>query len=283
MASIGPRSVEWSEKRQQWCIEDVEGRCLAHRASIHGMTASKGEAVALAEAMIRDGRMPSPKEARAQAQERRRVEREKRAKPSEIRRREARAAERAAWGRLWEAQSAEKKAQPLYELFDEAFDLADPEIWKSNSFAAFRPRLIIHVKAAIAALECDNPRATERPGLNARRPSSPSCRKGRRHERDFQRDRHGTRRLRSGDSKTSARRGCRRIHAAQLRYAPGLAPVGKRARIRRKPDCEAHAGDRNAHPPSFLPRRRCRATSPSVSTSTEKRSSGSVPRTAWPP
>jgi hypothetical protein len=56
-------SVEWSEKRQRWCIEDVEGRCLAHASSIRGMSASKEEAVALAEAMIRDGRMSSPDQA----------------------------------------------------------------------------------------------------------------------------------------------------------------------------------------------------------------------------
>jgi hypothetical protein len=66
-------SVEWSEKREQWCIEDVEGRCLRHSASIHGKAASKEEAVALAEVMIRDGRMPDPETARSQAQERRRA------------------------------------------------------------------------------------------------------------------------------------------------------------------------------------------------------------------
>jgi len=57
-------SVEWSVKRQQWCIEDAEGRCLAHRASIHGAAASRDQAVALAEAMIRDGRTPDPATAR---------------------------------------------------------------------------------------------------------------------------------------------------------------------------------------------------------------------------
>ena len=35
-------SVEWSEKRQRWCVEDSEGRCLTHRPSIHGMAASSG-------------------------------------------------------------------------------------------------------------------------------------------------------------------------------------------------------------------------------------------------
>jgi hypothetical protein len=34
-------SVEWSEKHQAWCIEDVEGRCLAHAASISGQVKSE--------------------------------------------------------------------------------------------------------------------------------------------------------------------------------------------------------------------------------------------------
>src|ERR1700677_335043 len=133
-------SVEWSEKRQQWCIEDVEGRCLTHTASIRGRAPSKEEAVALAEAMIRDGRMPSPGEARADAEERRRVEREKRAKrPSEQKRKAEREAEREASRLRWETERAEEEALPLYETLDEAFDLADPDLWKSNSFAALKP------------------------------------------------------------------------------------------------------------------------------------------------
>ena len=64
-------AVEWSEKRQRWCIEDAEGQCLRHTASIRGAAESKEAAVALAEAMIRDGRMPTPKEAKSQAAERR--------------------------------------------------------------------------------------------------------------------------------------------------------------------------------------------------------------------
>ena len=89
--------VEWSEKRQQWCIQDCEGRCLTHAPSIRGMAASKDEAVALAEAMIRDGRMPDPETARTEARELRRAAREKRDKrPSEQKRRAVREAEREA-------------------------------------------------------------------------------------------------------------------------------------------------------------------------------------------
>jgi hypothetical protein len=79
--------------------------------------------------MVRDGRMPSPDVARAEAAERRRVEREKRDKrPSEQKRKAERAAEYEASHLAWEAESAEKKAQPLYETLDEAFVLADPDL-----------------------------------------------------------------------------------------------------------------------------------------------------------
>ena len=146
-------SVEWSEKRQQWCIEDVEGRCLTHAASIRGSAASKDEAVALAEAMIRDGRMPDPETARAEASERRRAARKKRDKrPSEQKRKAAREAEREASRLKWETEANERNAQPLYETLDESFDLGDPELWKSNSFASLKPRLIVHVDAALADL-----------------------------------------------------------------------------------------------------------------------------------
>jgi hypothetical protein len=60
--------VEWSEKRQAWCIQDAEGHCLRHVASIHATTQHKEEAIALAEAMIRDGRLPTPEQARERLQ-----------------------------------------------------------------------------------------------------------------------------------------------------------------------------------------------------------------------
>ena len=151
-------SVEWSEKRQRWCVEDSQGQCLKHTASIRGAAESKEEAVALAEAMVRDGRMPTPEQARAEHEERRRVAREKRQQlPSEIRRREERKKQLRRWGDAateeWKARTAEDKAPPLYETLAEAFDFADPELWKSNSFAALRPRLVLHVRHAIAKFE----------------------------------------------------------------------------------------------------------------------------------
>jgi len=57
-------AIEWSGKRNAWCIEDACGRCLAHEPSICGQAAARDAAMRLARAMVRDGRMPSPEEAR---------------------------------------------------------------------------------------------------------------------------------------------------------------------------------------------------------------------------
>jgi hypothetical protein len=32
-------------------------------------------------------------------------------------------------------------------------DFADPDLWRSNSFAVLRPRLIVHLRAVVAKLE----------------------------------------------------------------------------------------------------------------------------------
>jgi hypothetical protein len=157
-------SVEWSEQRQAWCIEDCEGQCLAHVGSIRATAESRWQAEALAEEMVRDGRMPSPERAKAEADERRRVETERAARqrqqratrPSELRRRAQRngkrEVEREASSLMHETEAEERDARPLYETLDEAFDLADPELWRSNSFSALKPRLILHVEAVITGL-----------------------------------------------------------------------------------------------------------------------------------
>jgi hypothetical protein len=151
-------AVEWSEKGQQWCIEDAEGRCLSHRGSIHGAEASREAAVALTESMIRDGRMPDPETARKNREERLRAAREKRERqPAEIHKREERDEQDRrssdALMKEWEARCAEDAAPPLYEALADAFDFGDAELWKSNSFAALRPRLTLHVRCVIAELE----------------------------------------------------------------------------------------------------------------------------------
>jgi hypothetical protein len=35
----------------------------------------------------------------------------------------------------YDAERADEEAQPFHELLAEAFDLADPELWRSNTFA----------------------------------------------------------------------------------------------------------------------------------------------------
>jgi hypothetical protein len=152
-------AVEWSEKRGAFCIEDAEGRCLSHHSHIHGEDKDKAGAIALAEAMIRDGRMPTPEDAKKARQDRLKRDRERRAKqPSEIRRREARAERDRLFQAYCEADYIERRAErdePLYEVLADALDFTDPDLWKSNSFARLRNRLIPCVRAAIAELESD--------------------------------------------------------------------------------------------------------------------------------
>ena len=156
-------AVEWSDKRQAWCIEDVEGKCLRHASSTHGQAAAREDAIALAQAMIRDGGFPAPEQAREMHTERREREREKRAKqPANIRRRQRREKDFQAW-------HDEATATPFFELFAEAFDLSE-ELWRSNSFAMLRPRLVIEVKAAIANVdECDEAELAGCPPFMTRR------------------------------------------------------------------------------------------------------------------
>lgn len=146
--------VEWSERRQEWCIEDSQGRCLRHAEDLVGTADSKQGAIELATAMIRDGRMPS----RPEAEARRQAERQRRRqRPTEQRRRAERAAEENEYMRVsdacWDARIKEKTSLSLYETLADAFDFADPELWKSNSFSTLRPALIAHVQLAIVKLE----------------------------------------------------------------------------------------------------------------------------------
>jgi hypothetical protein len=166
-------AVEWSEKRQAWCIEDAEGRCLAHKDSIHGQAASKQAAVALAHEMIRDGRMPSPQQAREAHIRRREIRRQR---PAEQRRRaereQRRQAESQASRARYETEFAEKSEQPLWEILHDSFDFADAELWKSNSFAALRPRLIVHLEAVVAKLRAEQVYEANQMATSSRRGKS---------------------------------------------------------------------------------------------------------------
>jgi hypothetical protein len=55
------------------------------------------------------------------------------------------------WGPNGKRSRRRAPSRP-YMLAD-VFDFADPNLWKSNSFAALRPRLVIHVRAVFAKLE----------------------------------------------------------------------------------------------------------------------------------
>ena len=135
-------AVEWSEPRQCWCIEGAEGACLGHASHIQGQARSKKAAVALAREMIRDGRMPAPDELAREARARREKRRQQ---PAQIRKREERRQRDAAWfaaiGAKDDAERLDRAELLVVEALAEAFDFADPELWKSNSWAAMRPRL----------------------------------------------------------------------------------------------------------------------------------------------
>lgn len=88
--------------------------------------------------MIRDGRMPTPQEARAAYAERVAADRQIR---------------QDALRQMMDADAHRNKTPAVYEMLAEAFDLTDPNLWKSNSFASMRPGLIVHVEADIANLE----------------------------------------------------------------------------------------------------------------------------------
>jgi xanthine/CO dehydrogenase XdhC/CoxF family maturation factor len=151
-------AVEWSEKRQCWCIEDSQGRCLRHTKHIQGSDKDKATAVALAEAMIRDGRMPDPATAlrnRQAEMEHGREQRKKRLQqPAEIRKRKEEDRVHKLMSAKYEAEWREQREEtPFYEALADAFDFVDPELWKSNSFASLRPRIVVSVKTAIAGFE----------------------------------------------------------------------------------------------------------------------------------
>jgi hypothetical protein len=149
--------VEWSEKRNAWCIQDAKGRCLSHHSHIHAEDKDKAGALELAQAMIRDGRIPCPEDARRARDQRLERDRERRAKQSsELARQQLRADEER-WAKTyyeaqWKADCAGDD-EPFYELIADVFDLADPELWKRNSFARLRDRLVLSLQKEIANIE----------------------------------------------------------------------------------------------------------------------------------
>ena len=75
--------VQWSPERKMWCIQDACGYCLSHIEHLHLQVPNDGtanpqmvgqldstSAINKAKEMIRDGRMPSPEQARAEFERR---------------------------------------------------------------------------------------------------------------------------------------------------------------------------------------------------------------------
>jgi hypothetical protein len=51
------------------------------------------------------------------------------------------------------------------ESLAEALDFSDPDLWRSNSFASLRPRLVIYLSSAVADIEYRlNERRADRAG-----------------------------------------------------------------------------------------------------------------------
>jgi hypothetical protein len=122
--------------------------------------------VVLAKEMIRDGRMPTPEEARAQFQAEnaaREAKREARKalsdKPANVRARQKRKEQEERSHQLyrarWDAEMRDNDETPLWECIADAFDFSDPNLWCSNSFASVRPRLAIWMQRIVAELEED--------------------------------------------------------------------------------------------------------------------------------
>jgi hypothetical protein len=42
-----------------------------------------------------------------------------------------------------------------HEALAEAFDFSDPDLWRSNSFASLRPRLVVWMHSVVLDLQCD--------------------------------------------------------------------------------------------------------------------------------
>jgi hypothetical protein len=167
--------IHWSEPEQKWCITDAYAFCIEH---IYGSLDDRDAAIALAQEMIADGRIPCPEEAfrrgrlrdRGQSEDdltpeqlaERKKRREQRAKqPAQIRAREERA-ELDAFERMLDEVSYDVSTYVCYgtepqppwrEILASLFDFSDPDLWKSNVFASMRPVLVSRLEREVVGLE----------------------------------------------------------------------------------------------------------------------------------
>jgi hypothetical protein len=62
----------------------------------------------------------------------------------------------------WHAEMRDNDATPLWECIADAFDFSDPNLWRSNSLASLRPRLVIWMRRVVATLEENLDRTAKR-------------------------------------------------------------------------------------------------------------------------
>jgi hypothetical protein len=121
--------VEWGGPGR-WCIEDDQGRCLTHAEDTRGTAPTLADAIELAEAMIRDDRMPSPEEAERLAEKRREKQHQ----------------QRDAW----------EHPERLYEPLADALELwadRDPDFTRSNSYQRLHDELVAIAVGAVDHFE----------------------------------------------------------------------------------------------------------------------------------
>ena len=116
--------------------------------------------------MIADGRMPTPEEARAQRQAAVAKRKAAHDKPANVRARQKRKEQQERSQELWLRSSRAKfrddEETPLWECIADTFDFSDPNLWRSNSFASLRPRLVVWMQAIVTKLEHDLDRTAKR-------------------------------------------------------------------------------------------------------------------------
>ncbi len=123
--------VEWGGPGR-WCIEDNEHLCLDHIENAAGLRDTLRRAIALAETMIRDGRMPSPEEAKRLAEER--LEKQHQ--------------QHDAW------EHPERLYEPLADTLELWTD-RDPDFTRSNSYRRLCDELVAIADGAIGLFRPD--------------------------------------------------------------------------------------------------------------------------------
>jgi hypothetical protein len=154
--------IEYSPERLAWCIQDSQGQCLRHQESIRGTAEDLEVAIDVGRSMIRDGSMPAPEEAEYEHKQRQKARRKansakREATPLGQERKALRDEQSAIWNEEYElgVNRPYESRLPLLESFFDALDFGDPDLWKSNSLAIFREKLVAEVVGEMLRLRKD--------------------------------------------------------------------------------------------------------------------------------